>query len=380
MTVSRRVRVSIDASAVPARPAGAGRYVVELVTALAPRPDVDLVVVCRRDDGARWRTLAATAGVVDVAPGPRPLRLIWEQARLGRVVGEQAAEVHHGPHYTMPERSKLPRVVTIHDLTFFDHPEWHERTKAFFFRRAIRVAAGRADALICVSQVTAARLEAVLSPVAPIHVIGHGVDHSRFHPLDPALPGAGAADQRVLDRLGVRSPYVAFVGTIEPRKDVGSLIAAFDGLAASMPELSLVLAGGDGWGVDIERAMSASAHRDRITRLGYVAADDVAPLLRGAQVVAYPSLAEGFGLPALEAMACGTPLMTTAGTAMEEVAAGAALLVAPGDVAALATGIEACVSGGEEIERRRRRGIEVAAAATWDASAEAHAAVYRGLV
>jgi len=110
-----------------------------------------------------------------------------------------------------------------------------------------------------------------------------------------------------------------------------------------------------------------------------VTADDVAPLLRGAQVVAYPSLAEGFGLPALEALACGSPLVTTAGTAMEEVAAGAALLVAPGDAAALAAAIEACVSGGEEIERRRRRGIEVAGAATWDASAEAHAAVYRGL-
>ena len=81
----------------------------------------------------------------------KPVRLVWEQLDLPRVVRELAVDVHHAPHYTMPERARVPKVVTVHDMTFFDHPEWHERTKAPFFRRAIRVAAERAQALVCVS-------------------------------------------------------------------------------------------------------------------------------------------------------------------------------------------------------------------------------------
>src|SRR5207245_5830146 len=107
-------------------------------------------------DGGRWRRLPATT-VVERAPVRRPARLAWEQTVLPKLVGELDVDVHHGPHYTMPERAALPKVVTVHDLTFFEHPEWHERAKGPFFRRAIRVAAERAQALVCVSAVTAAR-------------------------------------------------------------------------------------------------------------------------------------------------------------------------------------------------------------------------------
>jgi len=157
------VRVSLDATAVPARPVGAGRYVLELASALSHRDDVDLVVV-------------------DKAPSLRPLRLAWEQVRLPGVLRGLSVDVHHAPHYTMPERARVPTVVTIHDMTFFDHPEWHERKKTPFFQRAIRVAATKADALVCVSAVTADRLRSRFAPSVPVHVIPHGVDHARFTP------------------------------------------------------------------------------------------------------------------------------------------------------------------------------------------------------
>ena len=137
------VRLSLDVSAVPAEPAGAGRYTLGLAAALADRRDVQLTLLSRSDDADRWRALAPDASVEAVAPGPRPLRLAWEQTRLPWRLRRLPVEVHHGPHYTMPEASSLPRVVTIHDLTFFDHPEWHQRTRVPFFRRAIRVAARR---------------------------------------------------------------------------------------------------------------------------------------------------------------------------------------------------------------------------------------------
>lgn len=299
------------------------------------------------------------------------------------VLADLAVDLHHSPHYTMPERAKVPRVVTVHDLTFLDHPEWHERFKVPVFRRAIRVAAERADAVVCVSHATAARLEALCRPRAPVHVVPHGVDHARFHPL-PEGSGGGAESERDLawlGRLGVRAPYVAFVGTIEPRKGLPTLVAAFDRVASRHSELSLVLAGGGGWGeAPLDAAMAASPFADRIHRTGYVADDAVPALLRHAAVVACPAWQEGFGLPALEALACGAPLVTTAGSAMAEVVGDAAWLVAAGDSAALADALEEALVGGPELARRRRDGLARAASATWEASASAHVAVYRSVL
>ena len=286
--------------------------------------------------------------------------------------------VHHAPHYTMPERSPVPCVVTIHDCTFFDHPEWHVRSKALLFRRAIRRAALQAAALVCVSEVTAARLQACCEVRAPIVVAPHGVDHGRFTPVEPSL----GADAAVLDASGVPRdrPLVSFVGTLEPRKGVASLVAAFDRVADMQRDAVLVLGGQVGWGLSaIERALAAARHGDRIVRTGYLPDAAVPALLRQSTVVAYPALEEGFGLPALEALACGAPLITTEGTAMAEMAQGAASLVGPGDDAALADALALAFEGGKDasdVGRRQALGLAVAAQFTWASSVEKHVGAY----
>lgn len=373
-----RLRVSLDVTAVPPSPAGAGRYTLELARALAGRADLDLVLISRRRDAERWRALGGdrTAEVVAAAPGPRPLRLGWEQVFLPGLLGRTGVVVHHGPHYTMPGRARVPVVVTVHDCTFFDHPEWHERSKVVLFRRAITTAALRAAVIVCVSRTTAERLAEVADVRCPIVVAPHGVDHDRFCPKEPA-PGA---DSAALGALGIDPgrPYVLFLGTLEPRKNVPSLVRAFDEVAASHPDTVLVIAGQPGWGGDeVERAvMAAERHQDRMVRTGYVPDEAVPALLRRAAAVAYPSLSEGYGLPALEALACGAPLVTTSGTAMAELAGGAALLVAAGDTDGLAGALDVAL-GGEGNEERRRLGLAVAAELTWAASAERHVEAYR---
>ena len=193
------LRLSLDVSAVPSRPGGAGYYTIELARALCTHPAVDLTLVARRDDSARWRALASDrARVVAAVPGARPARLAFEQVGFPALLRRLDVQVHHGPHYTMPLRAPVPCVVTVHDCTFFDHPEWHQRTKAVFFRRAIRRAAEKAAVIVCVSEVTAQRLHACCTVRGPVTVIPHGVDHVRFTPDEPA-PGA---DDAQLGALG----------------------------------------------------------------------------------------------------------------------------------------------------------------------------------
>ena len=369
--------VSLDVTAIPAAAAGAGQYALEIVRALDRRDDVSITVISRSADAARWRGQAPKATVVPCAPEARPLRLAWEQVVLPRRLRKLAVTVHHGLHYTMPERARLPVVVTVHDCTYFDHPEWHQPAKVRFFRRAIEVAARRAAVVICVSQATAQRFGELCHPIVPVVVAQHGIDRGRFRVTEPE-PGTDAAALRALG-IDANRPLVVFVGTIEPRKGVAGLVAAFDRVAATHADAVLVLAGQPGWGHELDALLTAK-HRDRVVVTGYVPDGAVPALLRRATAVAYPSLDEGFGLPAFEALACAAPLVTTADTPMASVAGDAALLVPPGDVDALAGALDTLLSGDRSIEVRRQAGLARVSGLTWEHSAAIHADAYRAAV
>ena len=364
------MRLLLDVSAVPDRPVGAGYYTLNIAGHLARRTELETHLLCRQGDAARWEALAPEASVHAEVPPGRPARLMWEQARAGRLATALGIDVWHGPHYTMPLRLSVPAVVTVHDLTFFEHPEWHERGKVAYFRPMIRAAVHRAAAVIAVSEDTARRLRSLAPPSGPIVVAPHGVDHARFSPVvEPSDAGALAA-------RGIRSPYIAFTGTIEPRKGLPTLVEAFAGIAIDNRALRLVLAGGDGWGSDrVRDAVAASGVPTRVLRPGYLPDSAVAPFFRQAAVVAYPSLAEGFGLNALEALACGAPLVTTTGSALDEVVGDAALTVTPGAADALAGALREALKP-EVAARLRAAGPTRAAGFTWERSVDLHLEAY----
>lgn len=366
------MRVLLDVSAVPPDPRGAGVYVVEVARGLAGRPEVDAVLLARRGDESRWRALAPDAEIHAVVPGPRPVRLAWEQVEAPRLARRLAADVWHGPHYTLPLRLRIPTVVTVHDLTFLEHPEWHERAKVLFFRRMIPAAAGRATVCVCVSRHTANRLAALARRTRDVVVIHHGVDHEHFRP-----DGDAEKDLAALAEIGVAPPYIAFAGTIEPRKNIPGLIDSFARIAPAHEEMHLVIAGGGGWGGDaVTTAIGASGVAHRIVRTGYIRHDLVPALFRRAAVVAYPSFEEGFGLPALEALACGAPLVTTHGSSIDEFVDDVAVFAASSDVKALAAALESALDPARAAALRAR-GPSQAAPFTWGASVDAHVDAYR---
>ena len=367
------LRATLDVSAVPERPAGAGRYTIEIARALQSRSDVEMTLLARRSDVARWEL--GGSKVFGETPDSRVGRMAHERWRMGPRVDRLGVSVHHGPHYTMPRRMRTPAVVTIHDVTYFERPEVHEAAKVRFFSSAIRRAAAEAGALVCVSMRTAERLTRHVEVSVPVVVAPHGIDHERFHPTEH-----DTIDASILDGLGVSSGTRSIValGTLEPRKGIGDLISAFDVLAASDPDLELLLVGQRGWGMEeLDRARSSAAAGDRIRPLGYVEDDAVPALLRHASAVAYPSVDEGFGLPALEALACGSPLVTTAGSVMEELCGEAPWYSTPGDHKDLAETLgKALTASDEERERRRTMGLETASLFTWSRSADRHVEAY----
>ncbi len=365
------MRLLLDVSAVPDRPVGAGYYTLNLASHLVRRDDVETNLLCRQRDGARWEALAPGASVHPEVPAGRPARLVWEQTRAAALARSLDIDVWHGPHYTMPLRLTVPAVVTVHDLTFFEHPEWHERGKVAYFRPMIRAAVRRAAAVVAVSGDTADRLRRLAPPAGPIVVAPHGVDHARFTPA-----GDAAADDALLAAHGIRAPFIAFTGTIEPRKGLPTLVEAFARIAADHRTLRLVIAGGDGWGSDeVRDAIASSGVSTRVLRPGYLPDSAVAPLFRRAAVVAYPSLAEGFGLNALEALACGAPLVTTTGSALDEVVGDAALRVMPGDADELADALREALRP-EVADRLRAAGPTRAAGFTWERSVDRHVEAY----
>jgi glycosyltransferase involved in cell wall biosynthesis len=375
------VRVLLDVSAVPAQPVGAGVYTVALASGLARRrADVELHVLARRHDAERWSRLAPGATLHAEVPSSRPARLAWEQVAGPRLAQRVGADVWHGPHYTMPLRMAVPAVVTIHDMTFFDHPEWHERAKVAFFRRMIIASAARARVLVCVSEYTAACLRAHTEPRGSITVIPHGVDFDRFGTTGETTEATDEttnADLGALAEHGISPPYIAFVGTIEPRKDVPTLVRGFARVAARHHDVRLVVVGADGWGAAGAReAIVASGVATRVVRPGYLDDRTLAALYRHAAVVAYPSREEGFGLPALEALAFGAPLVTTQGSALAEVAGDAAVLVPPGDDAALGDAMSAILDDDALARELRRAGPKRAADYTWDRSVDLHVDAY----
>jgi glycosyltransferase involved in cell wall biosynthesis len=354
-------------------PGGIGTYVWELFPALVEE-DRSLDVVpfrstWRHDPPRMW--LLASQPVV-VPASIRTLYPSWDLLGRPALPASLAdATIVHAtnPAAVPPVGPDQRLVVTVHDLAFQRLPELFPSKWRWLYRAGLRAAVKRADAILVPSQNTADDLVTTTS-----------IQPSRVHvtPLAPSLVATNQDPAETLERLGVPQPYVLSVGTLEPRKNLVRLVRAYRQVAPDVPH-ALVLAGAPGWRAEALEAELARSGPGTIVRTGTVSSEDLDVLYRGADVFAYPSLYEGFGLPVVEAMGRGVPTLASNTSSLPEVAGDAALLVDPTDVSEIAEGLARLLTDAPLADDLRQRGLQRAATFTWAATARATLDVYRHL-
>jgi glycosyltransferase involved in cell wall biosynthesis len=366
----RRLRVAVDAAPLLGQRTGVGHVSAGIVAGLATRDDVEVeaYVVTRRGRRDLGGVLPAGARPATSWIPARAVHHLWERwawPTIERWTGP--VDVVHATNFVAPP-ARAPVVVSVYDLAFARFPE------------LCRPETARLEPLLRRALDRGATVHTVSDHVAEEVREHFGVAAERVVRIYTGIASNPNGDAMAGRRLARSDRYVLALGTVEPRKNLPTLVRAFDRMAERVPDVDLVVAGPDGWGVDAYRAaVDAARHADRIRRLGYVSDERRADLLAGAAALAYPSLYEGFGHPPLEAMAAGVPVVTARAGSLPEAVGDAALLVDPHDDGELTHALERVLSDddlrADLVERGRRR----AAVFTWPPAIDELVGLYRKL-
>lgn len=365
----RALTIGVDASrTLPAHRTGTEQYSVALLRALMVR-----------ETPHHWRLYAPGPPPADLLPLPPrwewralPFPRLWTHARLSWEMLRHAPDLLFVPAHVVPAVHPRATVVTVHDLGYLHFPAAHPARSRRYLDWSTRWSVRAARRVIAVSEATRNDLVAMLGvPAAKISVVHHGVRR--------ATPLSEAATRATLDRLGISPPYVLFLGTVQPRKNLQRLIRAFARVAAAGLPHRLVIAGRTGWlAAPIRAEVGALGLTDRVHFVGYVPDDDLPALYHGADAFALPSLYEGFGMPALEALAYGLPVVASGTTSLPEIVGDAGLLVDPRDEAAIGAALVRALTDTELQARAKVAGPERAARFSWERCARETLAALEG--
>ncbi len=371
------LNILIDTTSITLKKAGVGIYACNLVHELVTRyPDARFYLVGHDDDTDFDHQLSNVTQIK--VPGRLfrilPLRFLLEQIYLPLLSRRYRIDVVHSLHYSFPLLPlRARRVVTFHDMTSFTMPSVHIYVKMIYYRFFISRAVRQADHIIFVSQSALLDCRQLFHLPLENATVAHLGKSSAFKPATDR-----ANIQPTLDRYEIPANYILYVGTIEPRKNLIRLVKAFASISARHPDVVLVIAGMMGWHAEeLFVTLRKLAIEPKVIFTGYISETDKIALLQGAAIFAYPSLYEGFGIPILEAMACGIPTVTSNKGSLPEVAGDGALQVEPTDIDAIAEALEQVLSDDALRHDLQQRGTVQAARFTWQATVEQTMKVYR---
>jgi glycosyltransferase involved in cell wall biosynthesis len=355
------MRIGFDTTALSALHSGVGSYTANMLTHLQHLLEAELICLSHHNaDGRRYLN-----------------KTLWMQLMLPLQINRLELNICHFTNNVAPIHIRCPMVMTIHDMTLWLYPEFHYYKRLISMRPLIPLAARRAEAIITVSHSAKNDIVNILRiPKHKVHVI-YEAPSPDFRPLPG---GETLEDVRAAYRLPER--FILFVGTLEPRKNLVRLLRAFAQLRHNgLVSHHLVLVGSEGWKTgQIHQTIEAMQLQDVVHRLGYVPRSDLIALFNLADVLSFPSLYEGFGLPIVEAMACGTPVLTSRRGALEEVAGSAAEYVDPLDVDSIATGLCRVLTSPERQAELRGLGFETVRRFSWKTAAEQTRQVYNNVL
>lgn len=373
------MKIALSTSVIARGRSGVGQYVLALVRALLPAAAThEFTLFTLEEDLGLFQFAAPVMRLEPVAERHRPAlrNIAWHQTVLPHLLRRGRFDVVHIPSYRRMLWSRpCATVATIHDLAPFCLARKYDPLRMFYGRVVARRLARRQDEIIAVSEMTAEGVRRHFQvPADRISVVPNGLNHQVFRPLDPAHARA-----RVCAPRGLSAPFFLYVARLEhPAKNHVRLIAAFNRFKDETGSAwRLVLGGGDWHGAEaIHDAVETSPHRNHIVRLGFVPDSDLADWYCSADVLVFPSLFEGFGLPPIEAMACGCPVLSSRRGALAEVVGDAAGILEPEDTAQMAAQLGRIASDPAERRRLRAAGLQRARRYDWDAAARSTLAVY----
>ncbi|MDB6134776.1 MAG: hypothetical protein JWM59_3019 [Verrucomicrobiales bacterium] len=376
------IRAGLTTTMIQGGKSGVGQYVFALVRELLKTGRVDLTLFVLERDLPLFAFTDGRCRLVTVPESERPpvKNILWHQLQLPREAGKLKLEVLHAPSYRrLVLSAPCARVGTIHDLAPFHVRKKYDAARMFYGRVVVRRLARSQNGLIAISHSTARDIERFFGiPQNRQHIIHNGIDHTRFHPGQPDTDRAWAAET-----LALSQPFFLYISRLEhPAKNHVRLIDAFTRFKqdTGLP-WQLALGGSDWHGAEIIRAAAAASPFTRdIIFTGFVSDETLPRLYRAAQVMIYPSLFEGFGLPPVEAMACGTPVISSTRGALEEVVAAAALTIDPENPAEMAAALTKLATDRATTDRLRAAGLVNAARFDWARTAAGVTEVYESAI